>query len=85
LPAVPLHRTTGQGGVLACSGWLVEALHRTGRTEEAIELFDDFAGRANDLGLCTEQIDPAGGELLWNFPQVLTHLAVISAATALTQ
>jgi GH15 family glucan-1,4-alpha-glucosidase len=75
---------TAEGTFNMCSFWLVEALTRAGRTdphrlEEARLLFEDLLGYANHLGLYAEQTGPTG-EALGNFPQALTHLALISAA-----
>ncbi len=82
-----LYRYSGQqnkeGAFLACSCWLVEALVHARRTPEAERLFHQFVAHANDVGLLTEEIDPASGDLLGNLPQALTHLAVINAATTL--
>ena len=82
-----LYRYSGQqgkeGAFLACSCWMVEALVHAGRTAEAQERFTEFLAHAGDVGLFSEEIDPASGQLLGNVPQALTHLAVINAATTL--
>lgn len=69
----------GEGSFSVCSFWLVEALTRAGRLEDAQFLFEKMLTYANHLGLYAEQISPAG-EALGNFPQAFTHLGLISAA-----
>ena len=73
-----------EGTFNMCSFWLVEALTRAGQTnpewlDEARLLFERMLGYANHLGLYAEQTS-GQGEMLGNFPQAFTHLALISAA-----
>ncbi|MCX5556640.1 glycoside hydrolase family 15 protein [Streptomyces sp. NBC_00038] len=73
----------GEGTFLACSFWLAEALHLTGRTREARELFERLVALANDVGLLAEEYDPLAGRQLGNFPQAFSHIGLVSTALAL--
>jgi GH15 family glucan-1,4-alpha-glucosidase len=63
-----------------CSFWRCEALALMGRLEEAIAGFNHVLHYANPIGLFSEDVDPASGLLLGNFPQAYTHVGVINAA-----
>jgi GH15 family glucan-1,4-alpha-glucosidase len=68
-----------EGGFSACSFWYAEALARSGRVDEGRLVFEKMLAYANHVGLFSEEV-ATSGEALGNFPQALTHLALISAA-----
>jgi GH15 family glucan-1,4-alpha-glucosidase len=70
----------GEATFALCSFWLVDNLAMQGRAEEARALFEKIVSYANDLGLLAEEIDPVSGELLGNYPQGFSHLALIRSA-----
>jgi GH15 family glucan-1,4-alpha-glucosidase len=70
----------GEGVFLACSFWLADHWKLAGRTREAYELFDRLAGLRNDVGLLSEEYDPAARRLIGNFPQAFSHIALIGTA-----
>jgi len=72
-----------EGAFAVCSFWEVDFLARSGKREEAREVFEAALGYANDVDLFAEEIEPNTGEALGNFPQAFTHLGVINAALAL--
>lgn len=72
-----------EGGMLICTGWLIDALAAVGRVDEAEMWFDRLLAAAGPTGLLAEQIDPATETPLGNVPQAYSHLAVINAALAL--
>ncbi|MEV5433006.1 glycoside hydrolase family 15 protein [Streptomyces sp. NPDC052701] len=72
-----------EGTFLVCSFWLADALHMTGRTEEARELFERLVGLTNDVGLLSEEYDPVSGRQLGNFPQAFSHIGLVNTALAL--
>ncbi|MBF9129323.1 glycoside hydrolase family 15 protein [Plantactinospora sp. S1510] len=71
-------------GFVICSFWLVCCLILAGEHDRARRLFEGLAGRANDLGLFAEQIDPVTGEQVGNFPQAFSHIGLINAAGRLS-
>lgn len=69
-----------EGAFLACSFWLADCLALMGRGEEARRLFERLLVVRNDVGLLSEEYDPAAGILLGNFPQAFSHVGLINTA-----
>jgi GH15 family glucan-1,4-alpha-glucosidase len=72
-----------EGAFLPCSFWLVQALARTGGRAEAEALLDELLTLGGPLSLYGEEIDPATGAHVGNYPQALTHAALVQAALSL--
>jgi len=73
-----------EGAFLACSCWMADCLNMQGRREEAVEQFERVLAVANDLGLLSEEYNVPAKCLVGNFPQALTHLAVVNTALGLS-
>jgi GH15 family glucan-1,4-alpha-glucosidase len=67
-----------EGVFLACSFWLVDTYVLLGRMADAHRLFERLLALCNDVGLLSEEYDPRTGRLLGNFPQALSHIALIN-------
>jgi len=74
----------GEGAFLPCSFWLADSYVLTGRREEGEALFERLLALRNDLGLLSEEYDTRGRHMLGNFPQALTHMALINTARLLS-
>jgi GH15 family glucan-1,4-alpha-glucosidase len=76
---------SGEGAFGICNFWAVHHLACRRDTAQAMRLFEHVLSYANDLGLFAEEIDPATGAALGNFPQGFTHIGLINAALAIEQ
>ncbi|MEV4567734.1 glycoside hydrolase family 15 protein [Nonomuraea sp. NPDC049419] len=74
-----------EGAFLLCSFWLVDNLILQGHLEQAEELYASLCARASPVGLLPEQIDPATGAFMGNFPQAFSHIGVIASGVNLAR
>ena len=74
----------GEGMFLPCSFWLADNLALMGRLKEARTLYERLICVANDVGLLAEEYDPQARRLLGNFPQAMSHVALVNTAANLT-
>ena len=74
-----------EGSFIICTFWLVDNLIHLGQIDEARVLLNSLLACANDLGLLSEEYDSATGNMLGNFPQAFSHLALINTAVQLQQ
>nr|WKF60819.1 Trehalase [Paraburkholderia busanensis] len=79
----PSTQSTPEGAFLPCSCWLASCLNLQGRITEARTLLERVLGVSNDLGLLSEEYNVVGRHLAGNFPQALTHLALVNTALGL--
>ncbi|MEV0375149.1 glycoside hydrolase family 15 protein [Streptomyces sp. NPDC050636] len=73
----------GEGAFLVCSFWLADALAMIGRRDEARALFERLLALRNDVGLLSEEYDPAARRQLGNFPQAFSHIGLVGTAFGL--
>lgn len=72
-----------EGMFLACSFWLVDALHLAGKQAEARRLFEQLLSLRNDVGLLSEEWDPETARQLGNTPQAFSHFPLVTSALQL--
>ena len=86
---LPSNRVDGlppqEGAFLPCSFWLADALGLVGRKADAVALFERLLALRNDVGLLSEEYDLRGRRLVGNFPQTLTHVALVNTACNLSR
>jgi GH15 family glucan-1,4-alpha-glucosidase len=76
---------SGEGVFLACTFWLADVLALQHRWDEAEATFARALGLANDVGLLAEEYDPVARRLCGNFPQALSHVALVNSALNLAR
>jgi GH15 family glucan-1,4-alpha-glucosidase len=74
-----------EGTFLLCTFWLAQAQALAGEVDRARATFERAIAYGNDVGLLAEEVDPASGELLGNFPQAFSHIGLVNAAWAIAQ
>ncbi|MEJ7584581.1 MAG: glycoside hydrolase family 15 protein, partial [Acidimicrobiales bacterium] len=74
-----------EGTFLLCTFWLAQAQALAGQLDDARQTFARAIAFVNDVGLLAEEVDPATGELLGNFPQAFSHIGLVNAAWAIAQ
>lgn len=75
----------GEGMFLPCSFWLADNWALMGRERDAREMFERLLDLRNDVGLLSEQYDPASKRLVGNFPQALSHISLVNGAHNITR
>jgi GH15 family glucan-1,4-alpha-glucosidase len=75
----------GEAAFIVCNFWYADALVMIGRKDEAADVFERTVSISNDLGLLSEEFDPRTRQLLGNFPQALSHLALVNTAINLAR
>ena len=75
---------SGEGVFLACSFWMVSNLWLIGRKADATALYERLLKLRNDVGLLSEEYDPTHKRMIGNFPQALSHIALVHAAFTLS-
>ena len=74
----------GEGAFLACSFWMVTCLWLIGRKADATAMFERLLALRNDVGLLSEEYDVVGKRMVGNFPQALSHIALVHSAFAMS-
>ncbi len=74
-----------EGAFLMCTFWLAQVQAMAGQIERARATFERAVAFVNDVGLLAEEVDPATGELLGNFPQAFSHIGLVNAAWEISE
>jgi len=74
----------GEGVFLPCSFWYADNLALMGRLDDARDVYERLVGLCNDVGLLSEEYDPDARRLVGNFPQAMSHVALVNTAANLS-